>query len=334
MPLVKSKYTSPWLFKNPHLHTLYPYFFRKVNGVKYVRQRIELCDGDFIDLDWSRVKGKTLVLLAHGLEGSSKQPYILGMARMLNQKNVDVVAINFRSCSGEINRLPRFYHIGDTEDLRFVVSWIEKNTNYESLSLIGHSLGANIILKYLGEEGNRRSSMLCKAITFSCPVDLASSCEKMSQGENFFYVMNFMYTLKNKLRHKIRSGIIKRSDIDCDLALNTNNFSVWDNCVTAPLHGFLSHLDYYEKASCYKYLNRINIPCLMVNSLDDPFLSNSCFPYEIAERNTFFYLETTENGGHAGFIPSIGDTTSLLQNTQEDFYWSECRAFEFLQQNL
>ncbi|HAZ13834.1 MAG: hypothetical protein A2X86_14435 [Bdellovibrionales bacterium GWA2_49_15] len=328
MPLVESKYVSPWVFKNPHLHTLYPYFFRKVYGVKYVRQRLELPDGDFLDLDWSKACGKHLVLLAHGLEGSSKQPYVLGMAKILNEKGIDVVAINFRSCSGELNRLPRFYHIGDTEDLRFVAKWIEHNTSYKSLSLIGHSLGANIILKYLGEEADNRSLLLDKAITFSCPVDLKASCEKIGSAENVFYLRNFLHTMKAKLRHKINLGFFNELHIDCERALYVNDIQSWDDLITAPLHGFVDHEDYYEKASCRTYLCKIKIPCLLINALDDPLLSSGCFPREIARSNDFFHLETTTNGGHAGFIPAN------ILNQNNEFYWSEWRALEFLQQKF
>ncbi len=330
MPLVESTYVAPWVFKNPHLHTIYPYLFRKVKGVKYVRQRLELGDGDFIDLDWSKVEGSDLVLLAHGLEGSAKQAYILGMAKLLNQKGFDIVALNFRSCSGEINRLPRFYHMGETEDLRSIVNWIEKNTSYKSLSLIGHSLGANIILKYLGEQSDNKSSLLSKAITFSCPVDLKASSDKLCNGENVFYMMNFLHTMKNKLKLKIKLGIINESDIDYQRGMNAYDFTAWDDSVTAPLHGFSNHQDYCQKASCYKYLNKIKIPCLLVNSLDDPFLSTGCYPREIAQSNSFFYLEAPLNGGHVGFIPSLDAQAAMTINAENEIYWSERRALEFL----
>ncbi len=326
MPLIESQYIAPWPFKNPHIHTLFPYFFRKVEGVNYVRQRMELPDGDFIDLDWSKVEnGRELVVLAHGLEGSSKQPYMLGMVKILNPKEIDVVALNFRSCSGENNRLPRFYHMGDTEDLRFLIKWLEKNTSYKKVSLIGHSLGANVILKYLGEEGDRKSSILYKAITFSCPVDLNASCEKISHGENVVYMFNFLHTMKNKLKDKFKSGILQGSNINYAGAIDAKNFNEWDDRVTAPLHGFLNHRDYCEKACCYDGLQKIKIPCLLVNALDDPFLSPGCFPREIAQNNSFFYFEQTTTGGHVGFIPELGTN---------GFYWSEWRALEFLQQKI
>jgi len=348
MPVLSSKYQAPWVFKNPHLHTIFPVFFRRVPKVQYQRQRLSLPDGDFIDLDWSlplphknnlnqtaqsteQASGpdlsRTLAVLLHGLEGSSKQQYIVGMAGLLNRHDMPIVAFNFRSCSGELNKLSRFYHSGDTEDLRYFLQSLQSDQRFDRIVLIGHSLGANVILKFLGEEGDKIKNWTCpivSTVTFSCPVDLDAVSLKLAQPENKIYMANFLYSMKGKLKQKEKNGLVKKSDVDWNVAFKANNFLVWDNAVTAPLHGFKNSQDYYQKASALSFIEKIQIPTLLVNGQDDPFLAPSSFPHQVAINHPNFYLETPEQGGHVGFVNS----------NKDPYYWSEWRAIEFLQEIL
>jgi uncharacterized protein len=170
MPLMeKSSYLPPPFFGNGHLQTLYPNLYRRVRGIVYRRERIPTPDGDFLDLDWSRVGSRKLVIVSHGLEGSSLRPYVLGMVRAFNETGWDAVAWNFRGCSGEPNRKLRFYHSGATEDLETVVEHVRRDPTYQKIALVGFSLGGNITLKYLGERGKDAAAAVFGAVAFWFP---------------------------------------------------------------------------------------------------------------------------------------------------------------------
>ena len=317
--LFDSDYRVPFLFQNKHLQTIYPALFRRVPGVEYTRERVELPDGDFLDLDWSKRGNQRLVVVLHGLEGNADRPYIRGMVKLFNQAGWDALGWNFRGCSGEINRLLRTYHSGETEDLHWVLSRIIAQKTYESIAIIGFSLGGNVTLKYLGEQGSNLPQTVKAAVAFSVPCDLASSGVRLRQWYNRPYMDRFMEGLKEKIKAKeaLATGVV-----DLDQVYRSRNFADFDGAFTAPVHGFSSAEDYWEKASSLYFLPEIKIPCLLINAQNDSFLSPACFPYQIAKENTFFYLETPSNGGHVGFI----------SRDSEGFYWSERRALQFLEE--
>ena len=155
MPHLTSEYQAPLWFINKHLHTVYPTLFRKGEDPNYERQRLSLSDGDFVDIDWLRSDSNKLVILCHGLEGSSKAQYMRGMAKALSSYGFDVVALNFRGCSGEPNKKPSSYHSGLTSDLDDLLSYVRNSFSYSQIHLLGFSLGGNVILKYLGERGSK-----------------------------------------------------------------------------------------------------------------------------------------------------------------------------------
>lgn len=179
MPRVSSSYRAPFLLRNAHLHTVYPTLARKVHGVVYMRERLELPDGDFLDLDWVRHgEGRRLAVLCHGLESASGVQYMRGMTQFLSAQGWDVLALNYRGCSGEENRLPRSYHSGATEDLDAVMEHIQGMNQYSFVALVGFSLGGNLVLKYLGE-GRPLAARVKAAACVSVPCDLASSAERL-----------------------------------------------------------------------------------------------------------------------------------------------------------
>ena len=194
----RSTYCPPALFSNPHVQTVFPSLFRRVPGIHYQRERIETPDGDFLDLDWSRNGSSGLGIVLHGLEGDSKRAYMLGMAKALNNAGWDAVCLNFRGCSGECNRRLRFYHSGETGDLHTVISHVVKQHTYLGIALIGFSLGGNVILKYLGEQGRRSHPLIKKAVAVSVPCDLASSSLKLSRSLNRIYLKRFLRMLRKK----------------------------------------------------------------------------------------------------------------------------------------
>jgi uncharacterized protein len=318
MPVIHpSSYHPPFFLRSGHLQTVYPNLVRRVDGVAYRRQRLETPDGDFLDLDRSSVGASRVAVLAHGLEGNSTRPYILGMVRTLNRHGWDAVAWNFRGCSGEPNRRLRFYHSGDTPDLHTVLTHVLQNGGYEQLALIGFSLGGNVILKYLGEQGRDASSKITAAVTFSVPCDLAGSAHRMARLDNTVYLKRFMKLLHAKIRAKMEAfpGAINDHGYE-----RMRTFEEFDDRYTASLHGFRSAHDYWTRASSKQFLAHIAVPTLLVNALDDPFLSPSCYPHEEAENNPSLFLETPATGGHVGF--------AALNRDGE--YWSETRALGFL----
>lgn len=274
-------------------------------------------DQDFLDLDWSRIGSKRLAILSHGLEGSSQSHYVLGMVRALNRSGWDALAWNFRGCSGETNRTVRFYHSGATEDLQVVISEATARAAYSEMALVGFSLGGNLTLKYLGEQGEKIHPRIKRTVTFSVPCDLAASVGELAKPANRIYMKRFLVVLHQKIKAKMK---VVPGQINDDGYQQMKDFKDFDNRYTAPLHGFKDANDYWQKCSCKSFLKAITIPTLIVNAKDDPFLAPSCYPVEEANANPHLSLEIPDSGGHMGFM-------SLDHGGQ---YWSERRAVEFL----
>ncbi len=322
MPVyTNSSFKPPFYFRNNHLQTIFPALLRKVNGVKYQRQRLELSDGDFIDLDWSKVSSNKLLIALHGLEGSASRPYIKAPIRLFNQNGWDGMGLNFRGCSGFANRKLRAYHTGETGDLRYILKTILSEGVYKEIVLIGFSLGANVILKYLGEESGNLSGSIKKAVVFSVPCELESASRQLAKWNNAMYMKKFMTALKTKIKAKEH---LVTDNIDLKAVYQSNTFEDFDNAFTAPVFGFRDALDYWKQSSSKPFLDKINIPFLIINASDDSFLSKECYPFEIAEQNHFCHLEVPNNGGHVGFVSP----------DENGFYWSEKRALNFVQNGV
>ncbi len=292
---------------------MYASKFRNVDLPAYDRVRLDTEDGDFLDLDFSRVGSRRVVLLLHGLEGNSGRPYIRGMAHAMNAAGWDVAALNFRSCSGVPNRKVYAYHSGATEDLEPVLKTLL--AHYDSISAIGFSLGGNLLLKYLGER--RSHTPIQSAIAVSVPCDLKGSSERLSAFANGMYMRRFLHSLRKKVEIKAQlfPGEIDISDYD-----SIKTFQQFDDRFTAPLHGFRDAEDYWAQCSCLSFLPAITTPTLVLNALDDPFLSESCYPFREAKAHSSLLLNTPKYGGHVGFV-------------QQGLYWSEYMATHFIQTN-
>ena len=319
MPILTSEYQPKKIFRNGDISTIYSALFRKVSGVKQQRERLELSDGDFIDLDWSFAQEKTdrCVILFHGLEGSAQRHYVLGAAKIFNKNGFDCCAVNLRDCSGESNRALYSYHAGKTDDAQEVIENVLAK-NYEKIILNGFSLGGNLCLKYAGE--NREISEKIKAvIAISTLVDLKYSMENLNSKRNFLYSANFLKSLKKKILYKSKKfpGFITETEIK-----NIKNLKEFDDIYTSKVNGFKDAFDYYEKCSSKQFLKNIKIPTLIINAKNDSFLPESCYPREEALVNPFIHLEIPDFGGHVGFLD------------QNNTFYTEKRSLKFAQQYL
>jgi len=307
-------YKPSFVFRSNHLNTIFPSFFRKIDDVNYERSRIITEDNDFIDLDWSKVNSKKLVVILHGLEGCANRHYVKGMCRIFNRNNWDALAMNYRGCSGEMNKTLRFYHGGATDDLDFLINYIEKD--YEEIVLVGFSLGANLILKYLGDGQFKLNHKLKAAAVISAPCDLKDTMVSLQKKGNIIYSSMFLKDLKEKVK-------LKKEDFPNDISpediKNIKSLKDFDDKFTAPVHGFKDAYDYYEKCSCKKFLKNIKIPTLIINALDDPFLSEKSYPVEEAALNENLVLLMPKYGGHVGF-----------SSLHEEDYWTEKTVFKFI----
>ncbi|WP_348661310.1 alpha/beta fold hydrolase [uncultured Olleya sp.] len=304
------------MFRNGHVSTIYSGVMRKVEGVTQKRERITLPDQDFIDLDWSYAGNKTkqLLVVLHGLEGNAQRHYMLGSAKMANQNNMDAVCVNFRGCSGEVNKTFQSYHSGKTDDLASVIKHITSQFDYDTIYLNGFSLGGNVILKYLGETLDLPKQIKA-AVTVSVPVYLRGSLEQLMSSKNYVYSKKFLRNLRTKLVEKQQLFPQKINNQDLSAVRTLKDF---DDVYTSKAHGFKDAYDYYEQASSLQYLKHISIPTLLINAQNDSFLSKECYPIQEAEENTNFYLEMPKYGGHVGFYD------------QQNVYYSEKRMLQFI----
>lgn len=315
MPLVTSTYTPPFYLKNPHLATVVPSTLRKVNGVNYTRERILTPDGDFLDLDWSKRDSNKLVILSHGLEGSSDRPYMLGAVKYFNENGWDALAWNCRSCSGEMNWKPRFYHHGATEDLSQIVEYAIEKGNYQQIALVGFSMGGSMTLKYFGENGDDVPEVVRSGCVFSVPISLKSSVDALTVKGTGFYRKRFLKKLEAKIKEK---SIQHPDEIQYQGFEKIKYFPDFDNLYTAPLHGFKDAEDFYKRASAEQYMYGSKRPVLIVNAVNDPFLGPECYPVEACEKHKFLYLEMPKYGGHVGFSLS-GSTFNFMEKRALEF---------------
>jgi uncharacterized protein len=314
MPLVNNSfYKPPFYLFDKHLETIVPNSFRKVDEIKYQRERFHTSDQDFLLLDWLKGGFDKLVVLAHGLEGDSNRLYMKGMARFFSRHNWDVMAWNCRSCGGEMNRLAKMYHHGETEDLKEVLDYVAQKKDYKSIALIGFSMGGSIILKYLGINKNI-SSKIRAAVAISTPCNLKDSMLEVQKPSNRIYYQRFLKALVQKLKTKI----VLLPDIINDID-RIKSFDDIHKIYTTPVYGFENTDDFYKQASAVNYLEGITVPSLIINAQNDPMLPKSCSPVKIAKDHPNVYLDTPSRGGHVGFT-LFGQTST----------WSEIRSHEFV----
>ncbi|HEX2548614.1 MAG TPA: hydrolase [Gammaproteobacteria bacterium] len=304
----ENNFKPAWWLRQAHLQTLWPALLRRpIKNLILKRERIELPDGDFIDLDWTEGSGP-IVLILHGLEGSLQSSYAKGMLLALKKHHYRGVFMNFRGCSGEVNRFPHAYHSGETSDLNIVIQRLHAREPHTPLAAVGFSLGGNVLLKWLGE--TKHDNLLSAAVAISVPFELFKCIERVNRGFSRIYQWHLLHCLQRKMQLK---------------SVNTSQFQTlreFDNHITAPLHGFKDAEDYYFRCSSRQFLPNIVVPTLLLQAKDDPFMTEDVVP-TVNELPPAVQLEVSEYGGHVGFVGG-----SLPWRPQ---YWLESRVPQFLQ---
>lgn len=309
-----------WWCRGPHAQTLWARLVRHAPKLSFWRERLELPDGDFLDLDWTENGSGPIVMVLHGLEGSSHSPYARGIMQAIERRGWRGVVMHFRGCSGEPNRLARSYHSGDTGDLIHVIDTLRRREPRAILGIVGFSLGGNVLLKWLGQAG--KDAPVRAAVAVSVPYVLQSASDRLNRGFSRLYQWQLMRSLRRTVAEK-RKRITLPIEIQ-DLS-SLKSFRDFDEYVTAPLHGFDGSNHYYTVSSSRQYLRGIAVPTLLLHARDDPFMTEKAIPRhnELSDSVT---LEVSAHGGHVGFVGGTWPWSAR--------YWLEDRIPEFLGRHL
>lgn len=319
----KIHFKPAWWARNNHIQTLYPVFFPKKLNLTLNRENLELPDGDFIQIDWTENKEekKPIIILLHGLEGSSSSTYIQRLMKKATENNYRAVCMHFRGCGGVPNKFERAYHAGETEDLNYFIHYVtEKLGNSQKIFIAGFSLGGNVLLKWLGE--NPSNKIIHSAVAASVPFELANSADTMNKGFSKIYQWWLLKSLKDSFLKKSNSIGVKVDKAEIE---RLKNFWEFDDKVTAKIHGFQNVNEYYSKSSSRQFLQKITTPTLIIHAKDDPFMSPSCIPNK-DELSSSILFDLTEKGGHIGFIS--GSIPFVPK------YWLEDRILSFFNEFL
>lgn len=316
----RTPFRAPRWASGPHAQTLLARTLRSSAPVWVERERIGTPDGDFIDVDWSPDPGADapVVLILHGLEGSSNRRYVTSVAGQLAELGVHAVGMNFRGCSGEPNRTVRFYHSGETTDPAFVLRLLRDRFPGRPIGAMGFSLGGNVLLKLMGERKDGGRDLVDAAVAMSVPYDLEAGCSLLERtGMGRVYARYFLRSLRKKVRAKASS---LQEVIDVDAALKARSVREFDERVTAPLHGFADASEYYARCSSVLFLAGVRVPTLLLHATDDPFLPASSIPIEAATGNPATTLVLAETGGHVGFLEGSPWTPRLWGDVESARY--------------
>lgn len=317
----KAAFKPAWWLPGPHAQTLWAALCRRPPRPPVRRERLELPDGDFLDLDWAGPVGRPLVMILHGLEGSSDSAYARGLLWAVMAHGWCGVVLHFRGCSGEPNRRAASYNAGHTADLDHVIRDWRRREPATPLACVGYSLGGNVLLKWLGEQGE--AAPVQAAVAVSVPFLLSGAAERLQQGFSRLYQAYLLHHLRASYRAKASLAAqlpLSLAEMGC-----LRDFYRFDDRVTAPLHGYRGVHDYYQHASCRPYLRAIRVPTLLIQALDDPFLLPTVVPAadELAAGTV---LELSRYGGHVGFVSG--------RLPGQAVYWLEQRIPGFLQHHL
>lgn len=299
--MIRQKFSPPWWARNPHIQTILP-VLTKVDRPQLERERLELSDGDFIDLDWQGKPkaNQAIVIIVHGLEGSSSSHYARRILAACKAQQLCAVVHHHRSCSGELNRLVRGYHSGDTQDIQQTLIQLKQRYPDSPLLAVGYSLGGNVLVKYQGEQ--QEKSLLERAVAVSAPLHLAACAKRLEKGFSKVYQSYLIKQLQEKMLGKVSTPALQplmpigKAEIE-----QLTTFYAFDDKITAPLHGFNGVDDYYHRASGLPYLSQIQKPTLVIHAKDDPFMTHAVIPTHDQLADQVEY-ELHDNGGHVGFI--------------------------------
>ena len=335
-----------WWLAGPHAQTIAGKLLRRAADVALRRERLETPDGDFVDLDHGPDPGAAapVALVLHGLEGSARRHYMTLTYAALLERGIHPIGLNFRSCSApvpepaaprtrrgrrprparfELNRAARLYHSGETEDLAFVLERLRARFGGRRFGAVGFSLGGNVLLKFLGEQGRLGRSPLDAAVAVSVPFDLSAGARRLEGGIfAALYTRYFMRGLRSKAAAKEA-----QLAAHCDMAAvrRARTLRQFDEAATAPLHGFRDAEDYYARSSCAGFIGSVRVPTLLIHSLDDPFLPAASVPRAAVAGNPWLTPVFTAAGGHVGFV--TGSPASPR-------FWAEEEAARYLGAHL
>lgn len=316
--IVPAAFRPAWWLPGAHLQTMWPALTPRGLRVPIRRRRIELPDGDFIDVDWVGERGPIVVVL-HGLGGSSASHYARGILRTVASRGWRGALMHFRGCSGEANRLPRGYHAGETGDLHSFIAMLRQREPRTPLAAVGYSLGGNVLLKWLGEQG--AAAPVRAAVAVSVPFDLANAAARLHRGFSRVYELRLLRSLQQGVARKAARLALPW---DRRTIAAIKSLREFDERITAPLHGFRDADDYYARATCRPYLSGISTPTLAIHAADDPFMSPTAVP-KAREFSAAITLELASRGGHVGFVG--GEPWAPR-------YWLETRIPAFLAPRL
>lgn len=300
MPFLESKYVAPWWLPGGHLQTIVPATVLPLPAVAYRRERWDTPDGDFVDVDFAQPEpadeAAPLVVLFHGLEGSSRSHYARSVMRWFADRDWRAMVVHFRGCSGEVNRMPRAYHSGDSEEGDWVLNCVRRRWPAARLHAVGVSLGGNMLAKWLGERG-QAASFVSAAASIGSPLDLAAGGRALGRGVNMIYTRMFLASLRAKALAKL----VHFPDLArADRLRSSRTLYEFDNEFTAPVHGFRNTEDYWQRASGKPWLTSVAVPHLVLNALNDPFVPEESLP-RMSEVSRYVTLERPATGGHIGF---------------------------------
>jgi len=326
-----ARFKPAWWLPGPHLQAVGARLLRPRGRVEVERERFDLADGDFLDLDWTKEAAGVrppddapIVLALHGLEGSAASDYVHEMVRAMARLGLASVTLNFRSCSGEMNRLARFYHSGDTADAAHVIGVVRSRWPGRALGAVGFSMGGNVLLKHMGECGQHdlKGLEVDAAAAISVPFDLTAGIDTIERGFGRLYQRYFLRRLRRKLRLK---ADILRDEVDLNQLVGVRTLRAFDDLGTAPLHNFLNSADYYRRSSCKPYLPAIRKPTLLIHAEDDPFQPPEALPRREVAENPHLQAIFTTTGGHVGFVSGPPWAPE---------FWAESTAASFLAKTL
>ena len=322
--------------RNGHLQTLCSNYLRPTARVSFRRVRLDTPDGDFLDLDFAEVHGRgwaqlghdaPLVLVLHGLEGNARRGYACELYRQLAQRGIRAVGLNYRSCSGEMNRTWRMYHAGATGDVDFVFHWLDAQYPTVPKGLAGFSLGGNMVLKYLGEPERDGGANLRVGVAISPPFDMNRGTAVLERGLGWFYGQGFVRSLLTKMAAKREIIARERPDLDVERILQVRSLPEFDDMATAPMYGFKHGRDYYAQCGSGRFLGDIERPTLIIRALDDPIIHWADVPHKALAHNKWLTAVLPRFGGHVGFLEG-----NLLYGGYS--FWAERQAARFLAYHL
>lgn len=296
MPIIKSQFSPSWLLRNAHAQTVLASKIFKPEKFETIRERIEMPDGDFTDIEQPKGSSQHVVALFHGLAGSVESPYIQGALATLSSRGFHPILMHWRGSSGEPNRLARAYHSGASDDIQWFVDFLANRYKSAKLYAVGYSLGGNALLKYLGEQGS--TSPLTGAMAVSPPLVLAEGASKLNTGVARVYQRYLLDLLRTQ--HEKKRLLYPNLNLPV-ASPSLNTFWKFDDALTAPLHGYDGVNDYYKRCSARQFLPNITTATHILSARDDPFFTKAILPAE-HELSSSTVMEIANHGGHVGFL--------------------------------